>query len=450
MKFGHNFQRALENDMPQDWQSAAIQYKALKKCIKRFVCELSSLGLSMETIRDIIVSNATPAGQGKVQPITLEYSLAGRKGNISPRLIVRIDLDAVKSDERAKAVMKQLCVSRRDPSFQTKTTGGKPVAEVMEDEHCKCCEHSDNEEQNANLQTMELALSEDREFFSSLMAELRNVENLQEQQRVSLFNEIEKLSKQISKVTSPLHHSTNHSLYRWRKIFQLYIEADIFMSSKECEKHAIRSPELAAQHLRWFDEQVCRSKCLPASSKHRDVVLYKEFISLNMRLLQATSFQTMNKLAVTKILKKFDKRTCLTAQPLFFKCVASDPFLMADNVGKAICFTLSNSLLSIVPQLQDFECPVCASIAYKPVRLKCSHVFCLHCLIILQRQKNRFCPLCRAEDVMKANSLNVDHALTNFMETYFPKEIKEKMQDNEDEELGIVRVVADTNACTIM
>ena len=59
--------------------------------------------------------------------------------------------------------------------------------------------------------------------------------------------------------------------------------------------------------------------------------------------------------------------------------------------------------MPIVPQLVDYQCAVCTSIHWRPVRLRCSHVFCIRCLVILQRKGAARCPLCRKNTVMQAN-----------------------------------------------
>jgi len=94
---------------------------------------------------------------------------------------------------------------------------------------------------------------------------------------------------------------------------------------------------------------------------------------------------------------------------------------------------MSSKLLAILPQLDDYLCPICQSISVKPVRLSCSHVFCVRCLVKLQRKAKRFCPMCRSDVVLSADSTNLDYGLLNFLRLYFPKEAKEKQKENEDE-----------------
>lgn len=72
------------------------------------------------------------------------------------------------------------------------------------------------------------------------------------------------------------------------------------------------------------------------------------------------------------------------------------------SVAKDLCAALSTELLSLVPRLDDYLCPVCMSIAYMPVRLACGHLFCVRCVVKLQRTRVR-CPLCRSTTLGEAN-----------------------------------------------
>jgi E3 ubiquitin-protein ligase BAH len=76
---------------------------------------------------------------------------------------------------------------------------------------------------------------------------------------------------------------------------------------------------------------------------------------------------------------------------------------MSENVAKALCAEVSQDIVSVVPRVEDYTCPVCLSIAWLPVRLECKHVFCVRCVIKMQRERKRFCPLCRGDVIMKAN-----------------------------------------------
>lgn len=161
----------------------------------------------------------------------------------------------------------------------------------------------------------------------------------------------------------------------------------------------------------------------------------------------------MNQDAMGKILKKFDKRTALTAKSGFPLFMSEDPFFQSE-LSHALYYTIATNLMSLIPQLDDFECPICTSISIKPVRLVCSHVFCLRCLVKLQFQQKRFCPICRRDAVMMADSNNIDYALLNFLKLYFPKESREKQKENEQEalkaQMAAVGLSGGDKACVIM
>ncbi|ORX55742.1 hypothetical protein DM01DRAFT_233832, partial [Hesseltinella vesiculosa] len=80
-------------------------------------------------------------------------------------------------------------------------------------------------------------------------------------------------------------------------------------------------------------------------------------------------------------------------------------------------------------------CPVCMSLAWRPIRLVCGHMFCVRCLIKAQRKRMMACPLCRHDTAVgQASALNLDGSMEKFMLMYFPKEIKRKKLDNEREQ----------------
>jgi len=73
------------------------------------------------------------------------------------------------------------------------------------------------------------------------------------------------------------------------------------------------------------------------------------------------------------------------------------------DLAKAIYFQVSQDILTSVPLLDDYLCPICFNIVWRPVKLRCQHVFCIRCLIVMQRDRNDHCPLCREKVVMEAN-----------------------------------------------
>lgn len=47
------------------------------------------------------------------------------------------------------------------------------------------------------------------------------------------------------------------------------------------------------------------------------------------------------------------------------------PRLLVQAIGEV--------LLPIIPLVDDHTCPICTSIAFKPIRLQCGHLFCVRC-----------------------------------------------------------------------
>lgn len=206
----------------------------------------------------------------------------------------------------------------------------------------------------------------------------------------------------------------------------------IFFSPFEKDAHKERTPEDAKARLEKF-QTIMKQKNLGGKFKHRtSEQLLFQFITVNEEMYKVFHFDHINKEAMRKILKKFDKRTALGATVAFPEFVRGTPFL-ANNLARALCSVMQADLVEIIPQLDDYLCPVCSGLAIKPVRLSCSHVYCVRCLVKLQRERKRFCPLCRGDHVLTADAGNLDTGLLNFLRTYFPKEAKEKQRENEEE-----------------
>lgn len=152
------------------------------------------------------------------------------------------------------------------------------------------------------------------------------------------------------------------------------------------------------------------------SKSSRDA--FNTFLQLNLTLLDLKKFHTANIEAARKILKKHDKRTALTASRGFPEFVVSSLDANSGNVRTWTLFdsslphvllsSLTSTLLPIIPSLEDYSCLICTSIAFKPIRLDCGHLFCVRCLAKMQRRGKDQCPLCRAPVLAIANARNLD------------------------------------------
>lgn len=300
--------------------------------------------------------------------------------------------------------------------------------------------------------TIQIKLDSDVEFFGMLGDEVDRLDDLQSREKAMVMSNIEHLGSQVSRIVRPNNKGkSNADLEAWRQLLRLYQDAGIFKPASEVQRRS-HTPAKAAKQLAWFVEEVDKAGIIKNDSKRpQSRALYNTFTALNFAILQQVKFHSMNQQAMDKILKKFDKRTALTAKTSFPTFMASDPFFV-DGLAQAMYYAMASNVMSVVPQLDDYECPVCTSITIKPVRLSCSHVFCVRCLVKLQLSRENHCPICRRENVLQADSTNIDWALLNFLKMYFPNESRAKQKENEQENLK-AQVAAsglDNKACVVM
>ena len=126
-------------------------------------------------------------------------------------------------------------------------------------------------------------------------------------------------------------------------------------------------------------------------------------------------------------------------QPGASSALVLAPSWPATTLAHTLLLALTETLLPVLPSVEDYTCLICTSIAFKPIRLGCGHLFCVRCLVKMQKARKEMCPLCRAPTVLRANRENLDTALVNFMHDWFPKEVREKVvinnRDAEQEKL---------------
>ncbi|GFZ52079.1 hypothetical protein JCM24511_09852 [Saitozyma sp. JCM 24511] len=307
-----------------------------------------------------------------------------------------------------------------------------------------------------------IPLASDQAFFSMLTAALMSLSAFHAAQQAAFRAAVESLCRLISQsiqpsssveiLPTPLTPSTTvtrigptskgsrKDLYAWREIFTLWIEAEIFESGAE-RSRGERTVDQAETRLQKFaSEVVKRGLGDRRTMKGKKVkAAWEEFLRLNVLLLDLKRFQTANINAARKILKKHDKRTALTASSGFQSFVRSTLSSHVDASGNVntwafynsslphiLLASLTDTLLPILPSLDDYACLICTSIAFKPIRLDCGHLFCVRCLVKMQRAGKAECPLCRSKVVLLADK-------SGFMKEWFPKEVKAKQKENEEE-----------------
>jgi len=409
MKFGQTYQAALERDeYPPEWIENAISYKKLKKCIKRVQQELQGLGLDPETLKKLWqhIDRGRQDADNSASGRYLRYSLdKDEAASFSPKLTIAIDprdgspMDAWLSPATRRA-LRQFAQNLKDAGGQRdpETPSELESHEMETISDCTLPELSDNGSAE-HIETVEVPLTSDSEFFQILRKELANLEKIQQSEQERLQSEITRLGRDLRDLKTSKSKRSKAEIQAWREIFKQYNDAQVFLSSHEQDAGA-RDAAKAQQQLQLFTTSLSADQGRLKLGREANAAL-EDFMHINMNLLRLMKFQEINRTALTKIMKKFDKRTALHAQSTISNALRRSPF-MAQDLAKATCFTISEELLHIIPQIDDYLCPICFALSYKPVRLRCGHVFCIRCLIVMQRAEQDHCPLCRGEVVLEA------------------------------------------------
>ncbi|KAI7851059.1 SPX domain-containing protein [Circinella umbellata] len=280
------------------------------------------------------------------------------------------------------------------------------------------------------MRSIVIELEQDDEFFSALMEELDQAALLQDINSQQFEHDVNELERRMGKVASPNHAA---DMYAWRNIFNLYMDAQIFRGKVESDR-SIRSVQKSKDQMEWFTAQLKNKNILSQLKSKASKDTFEQFIALNTELITMKHYQILNQTAVTKILKKHDKRSGLSASSSFPTVIQNSHFFNA-KLADILCASLLNKLMTIIPQPDDYLCPVCMMVAWRPIRLICGHVFCVRCLIKAQRKNMPNCPMCRHKNAVKiAGSNNLDMPMQNFLRQYFPREIKQKKKEAEREQ----------------
>ncbi|ETS85472.1 hypothetical protein PFICI_03497 [Pestalotiopsis fici W106-1] len=470
MKFAQEFKKSLQQEgFPQKWVESAIPYGQLKKCLKKVTRELDELGLDKDTLAQLAADQSAATGPFSGHHHGWKYDLNGepsKSNHLRPKLTVFVHLrngvavDATLSPS-TRQFLSRIASDRRSsiasaagiPDGQEATSTATAPASIPDASSAdEGSEPEDAAQSLLDLQPatkaplmlrkVEVPLVFDTEFFDILQTDVSNLDILQGQEQEKLKGEIVALGQEITKVSKPSNGKrAKDDLAKWRDIFELYLDARIFFSNRETD-HGARSSAQATKQLQWFQEQVLQRKLVQGLKLQPSREAFNKFLNVNAMLLQNLKFQEINQLAITKILKsmaadcsisllkEFDKRTSLGVAKTFPVAVHSEK-LLAGSVAKDLCAQVSSEIISMVPQLDDYLCPICFAIAYWPIRLKCDHIFCSRCLVKMQRKGERFCPLCRGDVIMAAGMENFDAAHAAFLKEYFPREVKEKIKANE-------------------
>ncbi|KAJ7792377.1 hypothetical protein B0H14DRAFT_2931218, partial [Mycena olivaceomarginata] len=444
MHFSKTYSQLLQELPPE------LSENALKKVINQLVAELESLGLGPTS------SN----GKSRETSTRVEYEFNSASGRIEPRLRLWVDppnapsppsrsrVEEVDQDDEGPELSSESQVSLLWALQRHVDSPDVPAAPIIE----------------PSTVDDVIPLVSDSAFFELLVTALQGLSAHLLAIHAQFVETLAELTRSVSDSARPVS-STSHSFKAhspWnsdaggvrvdassRKIFQLYVEAECFESVNEQTRgeRTIEETEDAAEAVcgtgdgqrarRWAQLK------LPQSRK-----ALESFLQLNIFILNVKKFELANAEATRKNPQEAYEahrpaldRTPVTPPPL--------DLLPANNTSlpRILVQELGTTLLPIIPSLDDYD------IAFKPIRLSCGHLFCVRCLVKMQKRGNAHCPMCRAPCVLIADRSNVDWALLNFMRDWFPEEASVKLRQNEKEaaleqleELGV-----DPNArCTVM
>lgn len=151
----------------------------------------------------------------------------------------------------------------------------------------------------------EVPLIYDGEFFNILLNNVIKLDTLQATEERTMSSEIVTLGHEIARLSKPRPVAKN-DLKKWREIFQLYLDAGVFFSTRD-EDHGYRDNRRAAKQLTWFRSEMERLDHARGFRLRESRVALERFLQLNVDLLRNLHFQEINRLAVTKILKSMHK-----------------------------------------------------------------------------------------------------------------------------------------------
>ncbi|KAK6464534.1 SPX domain-containing protein [Scheffersomyces coipomensis] len=537
MKFAKVLEQTLiEEEIPEEWYEAAIQYKTLKKCINKVVNELKFLGLEKNTLKLLFeeTNNHKSDDSTKIielnenetipsNPIIAEYTLSKTGDDstkskiIKPMLKITLDFshkdytdahiyeigqqikhkiesllneDDLEShlpnhDNDLNSTIPPPSPSMNPLSDEDEDDGLLPLTPITSNSEEKIIELKEDENdhhlivlsppgshhgsreaspeiddpkgidrtldsgsnsirkssvspqpESSKKSEIFITLNSDSKFFKMLNDELELLDKLRIKEEEKIITEVQKISELIATLSDPSKRNNTNELYNWRELFRIYLDSEVYFKYNEASiKSSERSSLQIKKNLDSFLVNVEKSGILTKFTKKNSLQVFNEFLTMNYHLLKILQFQSLNSLALKKILKKFDKQTALGVSYKLPNLITNDHiFMNGKSIAQTICFIIQNKIITLIPQLDDYTCPICMSIAYKPIKLDCGHLFCVRCLVKLKQQKKVNCPICRYENaILLADSMNLDLGLEKMMRVYFPVEVKEKLKERNKE-----------------
>ena len=303
MKFGQQYQEALASeDFPKEWRESAIEYKHLKKCIKKIHRELQGLGLHEDTLRHMSEWVEQPSAE---QHASKDYysaakpSLSSVPEEFTPQLRVLVDgktgmpLDVTLAPETKETLQKlakheMMSAGRRDylgvPSTPANHAVRKSsVVSVLTD---------DIPVEMEDARWVQVPLTSAKDFFDLLEPKLEELEALRTAETEKLEEEIFDLGDAVENVVRPVREGyeatrkvSYRDLYFWREMFRLYLEKPIFYSETENRRGALTFDE-AKTRLQTFDTQLRNTGILSKMKTPQAKLAAQQFLDINLNVLK--------------------------------------------------------------------------------------------------------------------------------------------------------------------
>jgi E3 ubiquitin-protein ligase BAH len=318
MKFARVFQdRLTKEGFPDVWVDSAVSYSQLKKCIKRVQNELTAIGLDVTTLHTLLESveqqrlaARNDCGDEEVEkPFQYIFGRDAGSGSIHPKLLFVVDeatgepLDARLAPE-TKNYLHQLALSENLTDIRITDEDGDSLNRSVSVGSAESAYSTGNGRRSSSRahRLVEIPLTTDTEFFSSLQSELSGIAEIQSEEQTKLTKSIRQLGTVLTKATDPSNSKAKQDLAHWRRIFELYLESRIFFATNE-QDHGTHTGAQAQEAFGLFLQKVQKANLLNKFKVKESSAALHQFLEINTQLLQCLKFQEINQIAMTKILK---------------------------------------------------------------------------------------------------------------------------------------------------
>ncbi|KAH0541546.1 hypothetical protein FGG08_003958 [Glutinoglossum americanum] len=456
----------------QDWQNAAVDWQFLHALVNKISQQMFTIGLDSTLLRFMADSNTLRSDQSisdsECNPFievsetefTFEFYLSVDIDNNR-----RIETDSDIQKSKARKIYRTLVRRKQCPIMteqrSDRTRSSESATEtnslafqgnkceslellqqssrdfidwIREMETVKLSSARERSCEQCSLKTVEIPVRGGTIFFRTLAGHAFALHMLQHQQIHKTEERMARLNHSLARVTTPRRLSGKKSdLDVWRKVLKLFLDANILNTGADGTTGS-NSQLTPVQRLMGLQNHIAKARLSANFRCEGSRPLLIELFEVLINNLQFQSFLAYQHQAVVQVLEKFENNTNVSVRLPFLQFLKLDyssdgvrPFL--NTVGSLFL----SEIVSVVPQLEDYSCPVCTDIAFMPIRLACGHVFCIRCMVKLQRCKAVRCPICRQDTVMIADADNICGERQRFFKTFFPTEVKRKRRADEKE-----------------